>query len=98
MSDDDAGKRWILELHGMLSPLEAGFNSAAFEKELQSGYGLLLPANIPKRDPAWRRVDTATGTWADMMVGPGGCGGTTAIEYVQMLSKVLSIGLFLYSA
>jgi hypothetical protein len=61
------------------------------ENELQSGYGLLLPNDIPKRDPAWWRVDTATGTLTGMMIGPGGYGGSVATEYlIKIISGILS--------
>jgi len=65
------------------------------ENELQSGYGLLLPDDIPQRDPAWWRVDTATGTLTGMMVGPGGYGGSTATEYIEVLSLVVTSTLMI---
>ena len=65
------------------------------KSELQSGFGLLLPADIPITNPSWWRVDTTTGTVTGMGVGPGGYGGVSATEYAVKLASLAITTVYL---
>lgn len=61
------------------------------KNELNSGSGLLLPSRMSKTGTAFWRVDVDTGTLTGMMVGPGGYGGASFTEWLQIVSVGLGV-------
>ena len=63
------------------------------DRELEAGYAVLIPDDDPAS--GWWRVDADTGTATAMGIGPGGYGGQSAAEYIQILGAVIS-AMFMY--
>lgn len=66
-------------------------------QELDSGYGLVIPAEFEAGSAAWWRIDPSTGTATGMMVGAGGYGGATVAEFLVVLSITIATLLLYWS-